>query len=244
MRTLVIGDIHGGLRALIQVLNRAKVSVSDNLIFMGDYVDGWSESPQLLDFLIELENQQNCIFIRGNHDQLFLDWLVGRHENIDEKLWFIHGGKATVDAYKLVTTETVKQHIAFLEKLNNYHKDSKNRLFVHAGFTHEKGIEHEENQKNYYWDRTLWTNSLELDKNLKPTDIGYPKQLLLYDEIYIGHNPVTRIGKTTPVQLSSIWNVDTGAAFTGPLTIMDIDTKEFWQSDPLPELYPDEKGRN
>jgi len=25
---------------------------------------------------------------------------------------------------------------------------------------------------------------------------------------------------------------------------MDVDTKEFWQSDALPELYPNENGRN
>jgi serine/threonine protein phosphatase 1 len=66
----------------------------------------------------------------------------------------------------------------------------------------------------------------------------------LYDEIYIGHTPVTRIGETTPVQKANVWNVDTGAAFKGPLTIMDIDTKEFWQSEPLDQLYFDERGRN
>jgi serine/threonine protein phosphatase 1 len=30
---------------------------------------------------------------------------------------------------------------------------------------------------------------------------------------------------TTPVQKACVWNIDTGAAFKGPLTIMDIDTK-------------------
>ena len=35
-RTLVIGDIHGGLKAVIQVLERAKVSPNDTLIFLGD----------------------------------------------------------------------------------------------------------------------------------------------------------------------------------------------------------------
>jgi serine/threonine protein phosphatase 1 len=40
MRTLVIGDIHGGLRAL-QIMERAKVTPKDTLIFLaGDYVDG------------------------------------------------------------------------------------------------------------------------------------------------------------------------------------------------------------
>ena len=72
-RTLVIGDIHGGLRALHQIFDRANVSKEDTLIFLGDYVDGWSESPQTIDFLINLGKKQNCIFIRGNHDELLLE---------------------------------------------------------------------------------------------------------------------------------------------------------------------------
>ena len=54
MSTFVIGDIHGGLRALIQVLVKAQIQTTDKLIFLGDYVDGWSESPQLINFLIYL----------------------------------------------------------------------------------------------------------------------------------------------------------------------------------------------
>ena len=57
-RKLVIGDIHGGLKALKQVLERANVTQNDTLIFLGDYVDGWSESPEVLDFLIVLNQQQ------------------------------------------------------------------------------------------------------------------------------------------------------------------------------------------
>lgn len=29
----------------------------------------------------------------------------------------------------------------------------------------------------------------------------------------------------------------------GKLTIMDLDTQEYWQSDLVKELYPNEKGR-
>lgn len=79
---------------------------------------------------------------------------------------------------------------------------------------------------------------------MEKDDLLYPKRLTLYNEIYIGHTPVSRINKTIPVQMVNVWNVDTGAAFKGPLTIMDVDTKEFWQSEPLPHLYPTEKGRN
>jgi serine/threonine protein phosphatase 1 len=67
-RTLVIGDIHGGLKALKQVLERAEVTTNDTLIFLGDYVDGWSESPQVLDFLQELQKTHTFILLRGNHD--------------------------------------------------------------------------------------------------------------------------------------------------------------------------------
>ncbi len=67
-RKLVIGDIHGGFKALIQVLERAEVTPDDQLIFLGDYVDGWSESSQIIHFLTELSGKQECIFIKGNHD--------------------------------------------------------------------------------------------------------------------------------------------------------------------------------
>ena len=243
-RTLVIGDIHGGLRALHQIMERANVTAEDTLLFLGDYVDGWSQSPKVLDFLIDLGNKQNCIFIRGNHDELLLDWLLGKFENFDESMWFKHGGEATVMAYSKVSDSIKKKHIEFLSALENYYLDQKNRLFIHAGFTNMNGITYEYFPKLFYWDRTLWETALALNENIKKESVFYPKRLTLYEEIYIGHTPVTRIRETIPIQKACVWNVDTGAGFKGPLTIMDIDTKQFWQSEPLPTLYPTEKGRN
>lgn len=239
-RTLVIGDIHGGLKALKQVFERAKVTAGDKLIFLGDYVDGWSESPQVLDFLMDLQKNQKCVFIRGNHDDLLMDWLRGK----DNELWYHHGGESTVVAYSEVSIEVKKCHIHFLSNLDGYHIDDNNRLYVHAGFTNMHGIEHEYYPRLLFWERTLWETALALDKSMDCSDPMYPKRLNLYKEIFIGHTPVTRIGKTIPVQMANVWNIDTGAAFKGPLTIIDVETKEFWQSDPLPELYPLERGRN
>jgi serine/threonine protein phosphatase 1 len=243
-RTLVIGDIHGGLRALHQIMERAKVTTADTLIFLGDYVDGWSESPQVIDFLINLREKQDCVFIRGNHDELTMDWLTHNTKNIVEEMWFKHGGEATVLAYSKVSEATKKTHIAFLKSLQNYFLDEQNRLFIHAGFTNTNGVAYEYFPKVFYWDRTLWEMALALNTNLQKTSLFYPKRLTLYKEIYIGHTPVTRIDQTIPIQKACVWNVDTGAAFKGPLTIMDVDTKEFWQSEPLDKLYFNEKGRN
>mgnify|MGYP003599037309 FL=1 len=241
MRTLVIGDIHGGLRALHQVLERAKVTPSDQLIFLGDYVDGWSQSPQVIDLLIQMKKTHNIICIKGNHDELFLDYLDSGKDN---PLWYKHGGEATVLAYEKVGDATIQQHIEFLHSLDNYYLDEHNRLFIHAGFTNLNGIHYEYFPRLFYWDRTLWETALALDKSLPKDHLSYPKRLTLYNEIYIDHKKVTRLEQTTPVQMANVWNVDTGAAFKGSLTIMDVDSKQFWQSEPLPNLYPTEKGRN
>ncbi|HEX9151119.1 MAG TPA: metallophosphoesterase family protein [Flavobacterium sp.] len=242
MRTLVIGDIHGGLHALHQIMERANVTTKDTLVFLGDYVDGWSQSPQVIDYLIELQKKQNCICIRGNHDDLLLEWLYKKSD--DNLMWYKHGGEATVIAYETVDTETKKKHIEFLQSLENFYLDEQNRLFVHAGFTNMNGVDFEYFPGLFYWDRTLWETALAMDKTIKTGDLFYPKRFTLYNEIYIGHTPVSRIGKTIPVQMACVWNLDTGAAFQGPLTIMDVDSKEYWQSEPLMTLYPNEKGRN
>jgi serine/threonine protein phosphatase 1 len=243
-RTLVIGDIHGGLKALIQVLQKAEIKQNDILIFLGDYVDGWSESPGVLDFLIALSEQQKCIFIRGNHDELLLDWLENRHENIKEELWFKHGGKATVDAYLIVPNETKQKHIAFLKSLRNYYLDAENRLFIHAGFTNMNGVSQEFFAKLMYWDRTLWEVALCLDETMDKNSPLYPKRLKIYSEIFIGHTPVSKTEIVPPLCKNSVCNLDTGAAFSGVLTIMDCASKMYWQSELVSELYPNESGRN
>ena len=244
MNTFVIGDIHGGLRALIQILEKAQISNEDQLIFLGDYVDGWSESPELINYLIELSKTQKCIFIRGNHDQLFLDYLETGNQKIDEGMWFKHGGKATVLAYKNVSQEIIFKHILFLKSLQDYYIDDQNRLFIHAGFTNLSGVNYEYFPKMYYWDRTLWETALSFDEKISELSPYYPKRFLNYKEIFIGHTPTTRINSLVPVNKANVWNVDTGAAFKGKLTMLNIETKDFWQSDFLSELYPNEKGRN
>ena len=51
-RTIVIGDIHGALKALDQFIIKIAPENQDRIIFLGDYVDGWSESTQVIQYLI------------------------------------------------------------------------------------------------------------------------------------------------------------------------------------------------
>ena len=241
MQKFVIGDIHGGLKALKEVLAKTPIQKEDLLIFLGDYVDGWSESAETIDFLMDLSKEQKCIFIRGNHDELVLDYLKN---GINLKSWRDHGGEATIANYAAQSEETIAKHIAFLEETILYHVDDENRLFIHGGFANHRGPQHEYYPHLMSWDRSLWETACAIDPKLKPEDIRYPNRLRMFKEIYIGHTPVTRIGRDTPTNFANVWNIDTGAAFKGSLSILNIDTKEYWQSTAVHELYPEEKGRN
>lgn len=241
MRTLVIGDIHGAYLLLMQALDRARISPLDTLIFLGDYVDGWSQSPEVIEYLINLRSSYNCIFLRGNHDDLCLNWLNTQQHN---SLWLKNGGQSTIEAYKRITQPTLQHHQSFLETLPSYHLDSENRLFVHAGFTNLNGVNFEYFPEMLYWDRTLWEMAMALNPRMSPKDPAYPKRLLIYNEIFIGHTPTTRMGITIPMNAANVWNIDTGAAYKGPVTVMNVETKEFWQSDDAYTFYPNENGRN
>lgn len=241
MRTFAIGDIHGGLKALLQVLNQLEITDKDSLIFMGDYVDGWSESAQVVELLLQLSKEFNCIFIKGNHDVWCEDWL--KNGNVNPS-WYLHGGKETMDSYEGFSADEKKKHLEFFGNLPLYHIDSQNRLFIHAGFTSLYGVQREIDTSYFNTDRSLWEMVLAFDKNIPKTSLFYPKRLQLYDEIYIGHTPTTNYNEPLPMNIANVWNIDTGAAFKGKITAINIDSKATFQSESLPSLYPNEKGRN
>ncbi len=237
---IVIGDIHGALQALEQVIAQTKFLQSDGFIFLGDYVDGWSQSAQVIDYLLVLEKKCPCIFIKGNHDDWCEQWLV---EDLADEEWLQHGGEATVKSYMGYGREQKEEHISFFNRMSFFEIDDKNRLFVHAGFSSMHGPLKEHFQSNFFWDRTLWEVALAA-RHLNKDITSYPKRLSLFKEIFIGHTPTTNYGSDLPIQAANVWNVDTGAAFSGRLTAMDIESKNIWQSDPVQSLYPNEKGRN
>lgn len=263
MRTLVIGDIHGAFKALQYVLKECNFNYKkDKLIFLGDYVDGWSESPQVIEFLIKLQEISvfKPVFIRGNHDMWCDIWL---NTGVEHPYWGPNGGNETKVAYIETGLLAEESHRKFFRLLNNYYKDNDNRVFVHGGFTSRKGIGHDAHNSNYCWDRDMWGLAIAFDKSqLYLKNIDNYLRFKKHKEIFIGHTSTTnwicdpdlpefkddkQIFKdseiTVPMKRCNVWNLDTGAGFNGKLTIMDIDTKEYWQSPTVSKMYPNEKGR-
>ncbi len=241
MATYAIGDIHGALKALQQLLERVNPQSEDQLIFLGDLVDGWSESAQTIDFVMKLSRDIPCIFIKGNHDVFCENWLTKGEKST---VWQKHGGRATINSYRMYSVEQKQRHIDFFSRMPLYHIDEENRLFVHAGFTSMHGPNKEQYKSMFTWDRTLWEMAMVADASISIDSTAYPKRLKHFNEIYIGHTPTQSFGGEKPMHKMNVWNVDTGAAFKGKLSAIEVGTENVWQSDEAWILYPDEKGRN
>jgi len=226
-RTFVIGDIHGGYTALMQCLALAEFNYqTDTLISLGDVSDGWPETAQCFDELLKMEN---LIYILGNHDQWALEW--ARNGSAPE-LWLQQGGLATVKGYP---QGMPLSHQKLLATSHQYYL-SGSKLFVHAGILPDEELKYQ-GPDVFLWDRSLCNLALKLKT------VGKERRLGKFDEIYIGHTPTIRWGDTAPVKACNVWMMDTGAAWDGRLSIMNINTKQYFQSDPVWKLYPGIKGR-
>lgn len=222
-RTFVIGDIHGANRALLQCLERSKFDYqNDHLISLGDVCDGWPETKQAINELLKIKN---LTYLFGNHDFWTLEWM---HRNGVDDSWLQQGGEATILSYD---GKVPQAHIEFLEKARGYYVTG-NKLFVHAGIDPYQSIETQSLQM-LLWDRNMARIAMDLQaKGLKGNLTGY-------DEVYIGHTPVPSF----PVHACEVWLMDTGAGWSGVLSMMNIETKELFQSDAVPRLYPGTEGR-
>ncbi|MFN3841068.1 MAG: metallophosphoesterase [Cyclobacteriaceae bacterium] len=224
MKRFVIGDIHGAHRALLQCLQRAGFDYEmDLLISLGDVCDGWPETNQAVNELLKIKNLQ---YILGNHDYLTLQWM---QYGIKDDVWLDQGGLATLQSYN---EEVNSQHKEFFERALPY-LIMDNKLFVHAGINPLKRIE-EQTLEQFLWDRNLARIAIDLNGK------GLETSLTVYDEVYLGHTPVSSY---QPLYACGIWLMDTGAGWSGVLSLMNIDSKEIFTSDPVPTLYPGVEGR-
>lgn len=223
-RLWVMGDIHGAYRAFQQCLERSGFNrEQDHLISLGDVSDGWPETSACIDELLTLPN---LTFILGNHDYWTLQWMK---TGLVEDLWLSQGGEATIKSYADGVPDS---HLKFLENAPLYFvKD--NALFVHAGIRPSVPIE-KQSADILLWDRDF--ARIALDFYLK----GTRAKVTDYDEVYIGHTPIPF---THPIQSNEVWLMDTGAGWSGVLSMMDVENKEIFCSDPVPDLYPGVQGR-
>lgn len=237
-KTLVVGDTHGNYKGLRIALQRASYDLSkDTLIVLGDTMDGWSGMGDIIDYYKHLQ-EIGCkvIYCLGNHDLAFLIWVAAGCKK-GSHLMYGHGGSITEHVYLNRWADQIENHAEWLKNQKQYYIDDQNRLFVHAGWDpkHPFNSEAQWALQEYQWNRSFWRGMYE-GKN-------YAKE---FKEVFIGHTPThKKSGKgAIPMNRRNVWNVDTGGGFyKGKVTVMDINTKEYWQSDTGREHYPIEVSR-
>jgi serine/threonine protein phosphatase 1 len=216
MKTFVIGDIHGAYKALLQCLKLSDFDKKeDRLICLGDVCDRGRQIKECIDELLTIPN---CVYILGNHDVWALEWGIHGKAPLE---WLVQGGSLTVESYKKAGMP--KEHIQFLSKALLYFVE-KNRLFVHGGFDPERSLENTP-KEIFIWDRSLIKQAQQ--SHLIDPDYKFGT----YDEVFIGHTPTINFGKKEPQKFCNVWALDTGAGWGAKLTIMDVETKQFWQAD-------------
>lgn len=239
-----MGDIHGNLNALESVLTKASYNPNnDRLICLGDYVDGWSESFEVVRTLLELQNNSTHehIYLLGNHDLWFRNVLTepssllrdesyvsNKHSN-----WYYNGGKSTYDSYMDYPDEFIKIHKTnFFDRLKYYHIED-NKLYVHAGFNLELGFLNTVKfmPEELIWNRSLYQECLKQWKYSREKKKTVDFNIGEFDKIYIGHNPTIADGIIEPLKMGNVINLDQGCKANGCLSIWDDKTNDYFQSD-------------
>lgn len=230
MKRFAVGDIHGAHKALLQCFERSPFDpAKDLLISLGDICDGWPEVDKAIDELLRIRHLK---VVLGNHDEWTLRWMQTGWEGPE---WVSQGGSATLEAYQHDRGRVPKSHLTLLQNAALF-LELDNKLFVHGGFDPDRDI-HQEDPERLLWDRDLFHDAVGTSQ--KSPEYRYGK----WDDIFIGHTPTQFYRTPKPLHACNVWNLDTGAGWEGPLTLMDIDSHRYWQSDPVPTIYPNIQGR-
>lgn len=247
-RVFCVGDIHGANKALIQVLEMCEFDYEkDTLISLGDIADGWSEVPECVETLLKIKN---LVAIRGNHDVWLRDWLKSGYVN---PMWLPQGGQASYDAYVKTAKIIDQKHKDFFENQIDYYIDEQNNLYTHAGWDYgwdtdflkaglypvNGGNPSDNIAKECHWSREIYFGLNSHKEGKIPLKLK--EAISTYNEIYIGHT-ATRFPYLV-FHKENVYNMDTGGGWHGKLSIMNVDTKEIFQSELVRNLYPEEKGR-
>lgn len=219
MGLIAVGDLHGCARTLGALIDALAPTADDHLVFIGDYVDRGPDSRGVLDCLLELESRAAggsgpaCTFLRGNHDQMMLDYVESGGRNL--VLWRMNGGLSTIANYvtRAGDLDVPPAHLDFMRRTQIL-LETEEFVFVHAGLDPDLTIA--ENVADPDPRVALWTRE-HLDADLS----------LWEKTVVCGHTPVQQ-----PINRPELIAIDTGAVYAhvrglGTLTAVRLPERAF-----------------
>lgn len=234
MRTFVVGDIHGRCAQLLNLLDMLpRDPETDTLVFLGDLIDRGADAPGCVDHILKMcrENPERVICLRGNHEQMLMDFLEGQ-----STIWLtpVTGGERTFEQYthhpvharseadqeemrRIFEESFPSEHLEFMQELPFYYEDE-HAIYVHAGL--DEGKHPSESSKM----SLLWMRDMDFYKNYrgKPCVFGHTPTPLLplrgrlgRHGIYISHSAV---------------GLDTGYNYNSPLSCLSLPDFNLYQT--------------
>ena len=197
-----VGDIHGQIHMIEALVERAPFQEDDEIVFLGDYIDRGRDSRAVVDLLIRFKREYpNTVFLRGNHEDMLLDYLSGGG-TYSPGVYLMNGGDATLENYRDSSGDVrlPPEHIEFLGDLVWIHV-SRGFIFVHAGLRPGVPIDRQD-----------------------PMDLVWIREEFLYAEydfgepVVFGHTPGWEIKNELPFYLG----IDTRAVTGGRLTCVQL----------------------
>ena len=206
-KTFIIGDVHGCLDMLQQLIDKIACSPDrDTLIFLGDYIDRGDDPKGVVDYILELSRDFSKIeTLKGNHEAMFLNFLRG----IDSEIFMVNGGWRTLESYGAYNLQDdvsaiPSDHRKFYASLKMY-IELDDYYIVHAGF--KPGIEIE----NQVEDDMLW-----IRKSFTSSNHDFGKKVIF------GHTPFQE-----PLVMKNKIGLDTGAVYGNKLTCLELPGERF-----------------
>jgi len=210
-RLLCVGDIHGCVDELERLLDLVAPGEQDRLVFLGDYIDRGPASASVVEVLLEVEKHlPGTVFLRGNHEDMLLDFLGLDGSHGDSFLW--NGGDRTVASYGIdvargpvlpgrVAAALPPEHLRFFRSALHLWYRAGRFTFVHAGVRPGRPIA-EQDRSDLLWIR---------DEFLRH-DHGLPTTIVF------GHTPQREVLLDVPRKIG----LDTGAVYGGKLSCLDL----------------------
>jgi serine/threonine protein phosphatase 1 len=226
MATYVIGDIHGRLTLLDQLILDIPWDVKrDKIVFLGDLIDRGPDAPGVVERVMSLVRENtNIVVLRGNHEQMLLDCLDYR-----DIQWLIpeNGGLATITSYGIDLDELEdvsdivipEEHVIFMRGLPFYHEDEQ-AIYVHAGLVPD------EHPSETDPDVLMWTRDIDFFR-------GYEGKLCFF-----GHTPTQYLPREKRQRRFSIYvhggcvGIDTSGEPESPLSCIQVETFTLYQAYP------------
>jgi serine/threonine protein phosphatase 1 len=212
MRTIAVGDVHGCLKALEQLIAAIAPVPEDLLVFLGDYVDRGPDSRGVIEFLIELRSRCQLVCLLGNHEIMFRSALMGA----EAELWLEVGGQQTLESYGGTLANVPSAHLEFLQGLPLYY-ETETCIFVHANYDPQIPMS-EQDEFLACWEHI---------------HLITPGPHFSGKQVYVGHTPQVN-GKVA--FLGKLTCIDTHCVGGMWLTAIDVDTLTVWQVSPAGQL--------